>query len=45
MDSVYSAVIAFILLFPWGLLAVTIVGHLHARLVHKVRSSARDLPH
>ncbi|GEM_PF-5482415 len=45
MGSVYSAVIAFILLFPWGILAVTIVGDLHARLVLKVRSSARDFPH
>jgi hypothetical protein len=45
VDSVYSAVIAFILLFPWGILAVTIVGRLHARLAHKVRSGARDLPH
>ncbi|MBI2116783.1 MAG: hypothetical protein HYT85_17140 [candidate division NC10 bacterium] len=44
MDSVYSAVIAFILLFPWGILAVTILGHLHARLVHKGRSIPRDLP-
>jgi hypothetical protein len=45
VGSVYYTVIAFILLFPWGILAVTIVGDLHARLVHKVRSSACDFPH
>ena len=45
MGSVYSAVITFILLFPWGILAVTILGDLHARLVHKVRSSTCDFPH
>ena len=35
MQSVYYKVMAVILLFPWALLALTIVGHLRARWARK----------
>lgn len=35
MDSLYYKVIAFILLFPWSILALTIVGHYRARWVRQ----------
>lgn len=38
MSSLYYKVIASILLFPWAILVVTIVGNLHARLAHRARN-------
>ncbi len=43
MNSVYYAVIAFILLFPWTILAVMIVGEVLARWVCRAGSApSRD---
>ena len=35
MESIYYKVIGFILLFPWSILGLTVVGHLHARWARK----------
>jgi hypothetical protein len=39
MNSVYGNVMAFILLFPWTFLAVTIVGWLRARWIRRQGSA------
>jgi hypothetical protein len=35
VETIYYKVIAFILLFPWSILALTVVGHLRARRARK----------
>lgn len=42
MHSAYYSVIAFILLLPWTILAVTIVGNFHAWWVRKTRPAFRS---
>jgi hypothetical protein len=36
VDTVYYKVVGVILLFPWSILALTVVGHLRARWARKV---------